>query len=141
MQDSEDNNRSISNGVIAIDCEFQELILDKEKKKPSNKERYCEIVDYLLAALFFGPLAILYWASTWNFFYYYILGIDGDNYTPHEFVLSAGTTTLIGLFIHLLAYLFQDKLQKLYYLTDDELYIENERSRTSKGYYFKAFYY
>jgi hypothetical protein len=135
MQDSEDSNRSISNDVIAIDCEFQELLLEKKKKAPSNKERYYEIVDYLLAALFFGPLAILYWASTWDFFYYYILGIDVEKYTSYALALSAATTTIIGLFIHLLAYLLQDKLKKLCFPTDEELFIENERSRTFKAFY------
>ena len=142
MQNSEDYNTSFSNDVIAVDCEFQELLLEKPVKSTSEKEKYYEIIDYLLAALIFGPLAILYWASTWDFFYYYILGhtFNDESFITEEFIFSSAATALIGLSIHLMAYLMQDVLQKLYDLTDEELFIEHESSRNSKGYIFKAFY-
>ena len=125
------------NDIIAIDCEFQELLLEKtpltnDNKNNSKKEKFYIILDYVLAAVFFGPLSILYWASTWDIFYYYIFG--------NHPLLSASITLLIGLFIHLLAYLLQDVLQKIYYRTDEELLIEQETSRNSLGYSYKALY-
>lgn len=89
-------------------------------------------LDYILSGFVFGPIAILYWTCTWDFFYYYIV--------PDDRLLNPIATALIGQFLIFLTYIFQDQLQNYqdyHYASIDS---ENERKFYPKGFLLRAIY-
>ena len=73
-------------------------------RKKTSQINCLELYDCVLSLVFFGPLAILYWASTWDIFYYYA-------FNTSNLLIKGFITLTIGLTIHFNSYMFQYELQ------------------------------
>ena len=107
-----------------------ELELLLETKKEQKQFFSAELIDFILSFFLFAPAAILFWASTWDFFYYYIY--------PESLLLSATVTLAVGLFIHLITYILQDEFHNLH----DKFLIKTSDKRKfyPNGYTFRFIY-
>lgn len=107
--------------------ENQLLIEDKKHKNFIS----LELCDFILSFFLFAPAAILFWATTWDLFYYYVYS--------NNLLLSATLTLCVGLTIHLIMYTFQYKFQNYH----DKKYGTSSQNWSNfypKGYVFRFIY-
>ena len=104
-----------------------EILVEKEIKKIKTRIPL-ELIDFILSFFIFAPAGILFWASIWDLFYYYVY--------PKNLLLSAIVTLCVGLIIHYISYIFQYKLQVYH----DKNYITTSSGFYPKGHIFRFIY-
>jgi hypothetical protein len=104
-----------------------EVLIDKDVKKIKTRIPL-ELTDFILSFFVFAPSGILFWASTWDLFYYYVY--------PKNLLVSAIVTLCVGLTIHLISYFFQYKLQAYH----DKNFTRNSSDFYPKGYFLRFIY-
>ena len=91
--------------IIEEDSSEQQLVFTRDLRR-SKRLRVTYVIDFLLAAVVFGPLVSIYWYCTWSFLDAYLL--------KESLLLSSIVSNATGLAILLPCYLFQIDLQRFY---------------------------
>lgn len=88
------------------DIDIHKEIATIDPKQPKRKNKCKPIFDFILNLIVVTPLAIFYWASSWDLTETFIF--------PNNIILKFATTFLLSNFILFILYLGQDKLQSIH---------------------------
>ena len=111
-----------------FECQSKTVILLAKKK--NNEIDFFEFLDSILSFFIFGPIAILFWASTWLIIQKYI--------DPNNSLFGGFTTLSLGLTVHFLTYCLGDKFQNIH----DKYFAISlvEKNFFSPGFLFRSIY-